>query len=140
MRKISGSEEKEIVHALRTWPSAKKLTWESLRISLWQEQKEDTLPIWSRQSLSANDSIRISFSEAKKRVVRGRKTIHIRSEDPTHYEEKITELECALVELNIKYEKLLARHLQLCYAASLIEGGATLLQEPLPDNTRSQKG
>lgn len=137
MKKITAFNEREIVGVIRKWPSANRLTWEMLRKFLADSQQETLSAIWSRQSLSANDSIKDAFSAFKDR----QKQVSIqpgpKSEDAKAT--RIAELEVELHELRAKHDRLLLRHVQLTYNASLLEGGTQLL-DPLPDNTRSQVG
>lgn len=137
IKKISALNEMDIVTAMRKWPLTNRVTWELLRKFLVESQPRGSSPIWSRQSLSANETIKVAFSALKARQIQMRTQSGPMSRDlkPT----RIAELESELSELRTKYDRLLLRHAQLSYNASLLEGGTQLL-DPLPDNTRSQTG
>ncbi len=137
IKKISDASKLEVVGALRKWPSAQRLTWEKLREFLADSRQDIVSAIWSRQSLSANESIKDAFAEVKARQKQLGTQSGPRSEDEKAT--RISELEAELHELRAKHDRLLLRHVQLTYNASLLEGGTQLL-DPLPDNTRSQIG
>lgn len=137
MKKISASDEQEILRAIRTWPLAKRLTWEALRILLAESQQARSQAVWSRQSLSANEKVQDAFSAFKARQTQSRILPGQQSEDAKDC--RINALEAELNELQIRFDRLLLRHTQLAYNASLLDGGTQLL-DPLPDNTRSQTG
>jgi len=136
MKKISAASEKSIIRILRQWPRQKSLTWESLRNALAAEgiPLED---VWSRQALSCNESIYVAYLIAK-RLPASKPGVPVATDD-TEATRKVIELEAELQELQLKYDRLLARQTELIYNASLLEGGSHLL-DPLPDNTKSQKG
>jgi hypothetical protein len=140
MRKISEDDEKSIVRSLRRWPVGRRLSWDILRDSLADDNGCGLDQIWSRQSLSASESIYFAFSEAKKRVTSARRVHLVKAQSSEQYEQTISDLKAELLELQSKYDRLLVRHTQLCYNASLLEGGGNLLSGSLPDNTRSQGG
>jgi hypothetical protein len=137
MKKISTLNEREIVGAIRKWSTANRLTWEILRKFLADSQQKTLSAIWSRQSLSANKSIKDAFSAFKAR----QKQLSIQSVPKSEDAQsaRIAKLEAELHDLRSKHDRLLLRHAQLTYNASLLEGGTQLL-DPLPDNTRSQLG
>lgn len=137
MKKISTSNEQEILRAIRKWPHAKRLTWEALRALLAQSQEPGSQGIWSRQALSANEKVQDAFSAFKLRQTRSSFPPGPQSEDAK--DSRIEELEAELQELQARFDRLLLRHTQLAYNSSLLEGGTQLL-DPLPDNTRSQAG
>lgn len=136
MKKISTEDEKAIVLLLRKWPVRERLTWDALReaIATTSTSREKA---WSRQSLSANDDIRTAFLVAKRRLAEVPSASAGGSE--SELSQKIIGLESELGELKLKYDRLLVRHSQLVYNASLLDGGSHLL-DPLPDNTNSQRG
>jgi hypothetical protein len=136
MKKISASNEQEILRTIRTWPLAKRLTWETLRAFL-AEQQAASQGVWSRQSLSANTKVQDAFNSFKLRQTQSRTRTAPQSEDAKDC--RIGELEAELRELQIRFDRLLLRHTQLAYNASLLDGGTQLL-DSLPDNTRSQTG
>jgi hypothetical protein len=133
MKKISAVDEKTIVHLIKRWPHSKSLTWESIREQIADDSNSLLSEIWSRQSLSANSKISEAYRNAKNPV------------EPTvdpEYEalnNKIKSLELQLIDANSRYDRLLLRHAQLAYNASLLEDGSALLDSPLPDNTQSQR-
>lgn len=131
-KKISGDSEKSIVRMLRQWPRQTRLTWESLRSAVAKEEAD----VWSRQALSGNENIYAAYLVAKKRSA-SKTEVPIATD--TEATRKIIELEAALQELELKYNHLAARHAALSFNVSLLEGGSHLL-DPLPDNTKSQKG
>ena len=137
MKKISASNEQDILRAIRSWPLAKRLTWEALRILLAGSQQASSRAVWSRQSLSANKKVQDAFSAFKVRQTQSRIPPGPQSEDAKDC--RIGALEAELKELRARFDRLLLRHTQLAYNASLLEGGTQLL-DPLPDNTRSQTG
>lgn len=140
MPKISTADEIDIIKCLRRWPSNRKLTWEFLRSALAEERNISASKIWSRQSLSSSESIHIAFSTAKKRICIETKSSGGRNKSQAEYEAKISQLGSEIAELQEKYDALVLRHSRLIYNASLLEGGSRLLDDPLPDNTRSQTG
>lgn len=134
-KKISADSEKSIIRMLRQWPRQKRLTWERLRSALAEEAPLDD--VWSRQALSGNENIYAAYLVAKQ-LPASKLEMSVATDD-TEASRKVIELEAALQELQLKYDRLVARHLALAYNASLLEGGSHLL-DPLPDNTKSQKG
>jgi hypothetical protein len=136
MKKISAESEKSIVRVLRQWPKEKRPTWEGLRDALVAEgmPRQD---VWSRQALSENEAIYAAYLIAK----RGPDSAAPLSAATGDIEAsaKIAELEAALREADLKYNRLLVRHTELVYNASLLPGGSQLF-DPLPDNTKSQTG
>jgi hypothetical protein len=137
IKKISAASEREIVDAIQKWSSGNRLTWETLRKFLADSQQLTTSAIWSRQSLSANESIKNAFAAFKVRKNNLGNQARPKSECAKTC--RITELEAELHELRARHDRLLLRHAQLAYNASLLDGGTQLL-DPLPDNTRSQTG
>ena len=138
-KKISTKDENEILQILRKWSASKLLSWEHLREHLGKTLKKGD-STWSRQSLSRNENIHISFNEAKKRLKDSRNPHKTHPKTINEYEQNIQGLKSELTELSIKYETLLLRHTQLIYNVSLIEKGNHLLNDPLPDNTKNQTG
>lgn len=136
MKKISAESEKSIVHVLRHWPKRERLTWENLRVALMAEGISPQ-EVWSRQALSENEGIYAAYLIAKQRHSLAAPFSPGTGE--IEASAKIVELECALLEAELKYERLLVRHTELVYNASLLPGGSQLL-DPLPDNTKSQRG
>ena len=139
VRKITFKDEQDIIKVLHKWPPNKVLSWENVRELLKQNTKDKTAPVWSRQSLSGNLNILIAFKESKKRL-RANQTLNNKSLNSEEYQLKIDNLNYQLIELTTKYELLLLRHTQLVYNTSLMEKGNHLLTDPLPNNTRNQKG
>ena len=138
-KKISIKDENEILQILRKRPGSKLLSWEDLREHLEKTLKKGD-STWSRQSLSRNNNIHISFNEAKRRQKETRNAHKTNPKSINEYEQNIQGLKSELTELSIKYETLLLRHTQLIYNVSLIEKGNHLLNDPLPDNTKNQTG
>ena len=138
MKRISISDENQIIKILHNWPAGRKLTWEYLRDVISKTKNCNLNKVWSRQSLGDNESIHVAFTTAKKRLLISRTTNKSKVRTNKQYENEIQELETNLDELKLKYEALLLRHTQLCYNASQLENGNHLLIDPLPDNTRSQ--
>ena len=137
MKKISTLNEREIVGAIRKWSSANRLTWEILRKFLADSHQKTLSAMWSRQSLSANKPIKDAYLDFKVRQKQLSIQPEPKSEDARAA--RIAKLEAELHDLRAKHDRLLLRHAQLAYNASLLEGGTQLL-DPLPDNTRSQLG
>lgn len=135
-KKISADSEKSIVRVLRQWPKQTRLTWESLRNAVAKEGKPSE-DVWSRQALSGNENIYAAYLVAKQLSI-SKAEVRVTAGD-TEAAIKIIELEAELKELELKYNRLAARHAALTYNVSLLEGGSHLL-DPLPDNTKSQKG
>ena len=132
MKKISKTDENGIVRLIQAWPHLDRFTWEFLRARVAQKYECPIKETWSRQSLSANVSIRAAIT-----VLRQGKDQKPRlqpASNPESLTTRITELEAELSELNQRYERLLLRHVQLARNASFLEGGTQLL-DPLPDNT-----
>lgn len=138
MRKITDSDQDEIVRLLQKWPTHPRLTWEGLRIKLAAMINAELEQIWSRQSLSANHEIYSAFSKTKHRLQKS--VTNGTPLDAVAQQHRVLELESALSDLQARYDILLIRHTQLAYNASLLEGGSYLLDDPLPDNTKSQRG
>lgn len=139
VKKISLKDEKEILQILRKWSSSKLLTWEDLRDHLETILKRGE-STWSRQSLSRNQNIQISFNEAKRRIKENRNGHKTSPKSINEYEQIIQSLKSEVIESATKYETLLLRHTQLIYNVSLVEKGNHLLNDSLPDNTRNQTG
>lgn len=137
-RKISTEDEEAIGRVLVRWPFGKRLTWESLREALAADSAAPST-VWSRQSLSASESVYKAYRTAKRRLADG-KPVAAKSVSESELFDKVAQLESDLSELQKKYDLLLLRHNKLSYNASLLEGGIRLLDEPLPDNTKSQQG
>lgn len=134
MRKMESNDVDDIVELLRKWKH-RPLRWDRLR-----EQVSGTLlngdKPWSRQSLQANERIKIAWLAAKRRLAgRERPAYDADGTDPSAVER----LEIALAELQTRYENLAVRHRQLIYNAAMLPGGTRLLLDPLPDNTPTQK-
>jgi len=135
-KKISAESEKSIVRILRQWPRQTRLTWESLR-NVVAKEGESLENVWSRQALSGNENIYAAYLVAKQPSTSKAEVPVATCDSETG--RKIIELEAALQELELKYNRLVARHVALTYNVSLLEGGSHLL-DPLPDNTKSQQG
>lgn len=138
-KKISIKDENEILQILRKWPGSKLLSWENLREHLEKTLKRGD-STWSRQSLSRNENIHVSFNEAKRRLKENRNIHKANPKSINEYQQIIQSLKSELTELNTKYENLLLRHTQLIYNVSLIEKGNHFLNDLLPDNTKNQTG
>lgn len=138
MKKIDPDDELTIVKLLRKWPRSKRLTWNALRSAIIEHNQEDTDATWSRQSLSANESIHTAFRAAKRRAASPEVTLTHSAGNSRLTD--INEVKLELAELQKRYDNLLLRHTQLVHNVSLLEGGTHLLDDPLPDNTRSQGG
>jgi hypothetical protein len=138
MKKIDPNDELTIVKLLRKWPQSKRLTWNALRSAIIEHTQGDTDATWSRQSLSANESIRTAFGVAKGRAASPEVTLT--QSNSNSQSTDINEVKSELAELRKRYDNLLLRHNQLVHNVSLLEGGTHLLDDPLPDNTRSQGG
>lgn len=132
MKKISEVDEKKIVRLIKKWPYSKSLTWEDIRKQIAVDSDSLLSEIWSRQSLSANLKISEAYRDAKNPV---KPTVNPEYEALNN---KIKALESQLIDANSRYDRLLLRHAQLAYNASLLEDGSALLDTPLPDNTQSQ--
>jgi len=137
-RKISRSDQHYAVELLNKWPAKKALNWEDYRVALAAKLKIKPQDIWSRQALSRNEAISSAFKVCKQRAVVARSGYKhvIRSADA--YIQRIQLLEVQLAALKKKHALLLLRHTRLAYNASLLPGGTALLQDTLPNNTRSQ--
>lgn len=135
MTRIAKSQEEQILTILRSW-SGERLTWSRLRERIEVAGITENSASWSRQALSAKPRIMAAYALAKERG-RGR----TRKKPPSaKLEATVEELRMKLAELERMYEELLLRHSRLAYNASLLEGGVQLLDMPLPDNTKSQRG
>lgn len=137
MKKISEEDKNDIVAVLRRWPKHDRLTWESLREAIAKPVGASLDEVWSRQSLSDNKDIYDAYLVAKRRLKEEPAAPAVMNEADAAQE--ISYLKSTLSELQLKYDRLLLRHTQLVYNASLLEGGSHLL-DPLPDNTKSQQG
>ncbi|MGJ9420568.1 hypothetical protein ACHAC9_22850 [Massilia sp. CMS3.1] len=133
MKKISEEDEKKIVRLITKWPHSKSMTWEDIREQIAADSNSLLPDIWSRQSLSANSRISEAYRNAKSPV---EPTVNPEYEALTN---KIKILELQIIDANSRYDRLLLRHTQLAYSASLLEDGLALLDTPLPDNTQSQR-
>jgi hypothetical protein len=136
MRKMSAREVKAVSNMLMKWRRA-PLTWNKLKhqISITLLSGGES---WSRQSLTSHDSIQRAWLNAKKRLKGtsgGTEDFDdLDSDEPSAVEN----LEAALADLQVKFDKLALRHRQLIYNASMLPGGTRLLLDPLPDNTPTQ--
>ncbi len=137
IQKIDAASETAIALLLRSWPSRKKLTWESLRLAIKAKAIAGEI-CWSRQSLSANQSVKVAFAVAKK--TRSDDTAARKDSASEASPSEIEKLASELAETKLKYDNLLLRHTRLLYNVSLMEGGSRVLDLPLPDNTKSQRG
>lgn len=137
MKKISGEDEKEIARILQRWPRDRRLTWESLREVIALSKNLELSTVWSRQSLSASETIYAAYATARQARSKG-EAAPSKTASENELIEKVAKLEWDLNELQKKYDQLLLRHLQVCNNASLLDGGIHLLDIPLPDNTKSQ--
>ena len=90
---ISLNDEREIVLLLRKWKIGQKLTWETLREFISIQRDCDLAQVWSRQSLSSNKAIHITFTLAKKRLLKNRMIHHVRSKKNGQYEKQIDKLQ-----------------------------------------------
>jgi hypothetical protein len=123
-----------IVELLRRWKH-RPLRWDRLQEKISVILLNGDKP-WSRQSLQANERIKVAWSAAKRRLA-GREG---RAYDTENTDASAIErLEIALAELQTRYENLAIRHRQLMYNAAMLPGGTRLLLDPLPDNTPMQK-
>lgn len=138
MKKIAKADQDKIILVLQKWPNNLKLTWEGIRGKLATTANVGPEEVWSRQSLSGNYEIHAAFTSAKRRTSEG--AVDRNLSEVFCEQDRILKLESALNELQARYDVLLLRHAQLAYNASLLEGGSHLLDDPLPDNTRSQSG
>jgi len=134
MRKIGERDEKAIVAMLRKWKRS-PLRWELVRERISAELL-DGEKSWSRKSLQANESINAAWGIANGRLTGSGRCARVHESDEPS---EIERLQAELVELNIKYDKLLIRHRQVIHNAALLPGGTRLLLDPLPDNTPVQK-
>lgn len=137
-RKISRSDQHYAVELLNKWPAKKSLNWEDYRVALAAKLKIKPQDIWSRQALSRNEAISSAFKVCKQRAVEARNGHKQVLQSADNYVQRIQLLEVQLAALNKKHKLLLLRHTRLAYNASLLPGGTALLQDPLPNNTRSQ--
>lgn len=136
MPKINRRSEELAVQILKSWPSKQKLTWESFRRKLASRRRDKTA-VWSRQALSKNEVISAGFADAKLR----RGAVEVTPESgktKRWYAGRVAALERDLETSKKQLDALQKRHTQLIYNASFLPGGARLLVDPLPDNTRSQ--
>lgn len=133
MRKMTSVDVQFVVQLLKAWPLG-KLTWVAVRdaVSAGLLNGERA---WSRQSLEANPKIQEAWSKAKVRLASG--TSPLSTENPV--ESDVAKLQAELNELRAKYEALMIRHKTLAYNATFLPGGASLLMDPLPDNTPAKK-
>jgi hypothetical protein len=138
MKKISKTDQDNLVRSLRTWDRRTPLNWEALRNQFAISYCVELNQVWSRQSLSANPEIYDAFTIAKRRFLEYPITDAFKENGAQ--QQRVSELESELAELQVRYDRLLVRHAQLSYNASLLEGGSHLLDDPLPDNTKSQRG
>lgn len=132
MRKIARSDEEAIVQLLRRWKGM-ALTWEALRREIAASLQPGE-SVWSRQSLQANEAIRIAWS-TKKEALRSRRDERGRAQNEW---DMVEVLKLQLAELQTKYDNLALRHRRLLHNASMLPGGVHLLVDPLPDNTLAQ--
>ena len=137
-RKISRSDQHYAVELLNKWPAKKSLNWEDYRVALAAKLKVKPLDIWSRQALSRNEAIASAFTVCKRRAAEARSGYKHVVQSADAYIQRIQLLEVQLAALKKKHALLLLRHTRLAYNASLLPGGTALLQDPLPNNTRSQ--
>jgi len=138
MRKISEADGKFIVQLIHKWPKTTRLTWEGLRREIMKVGDDTLNTTWTRQALSDNESIKTAYLAAKERLKSKEHSTSLNKD--TQQIDIIRNLEFELSELRQRFDKLTLRHTQLIYNASLLEGGSRLLDDPLPDNTRSQGG
>lgn len=135
MRKMTEADVKHIVQLLKKW-KRRPLFWsdvqQQISIDLLAGEKA-----WSRQSLVGNDDINKAWTKAHARFVAPDSADGSRDHDPE--ESEVERLQAAFDELKSKYDKLLVKHRQLAYNASMLPGGTKLLLDPLPDNTPSQR-
>lgn len=137
-RKISRSDQHYAVELLAKWPAKKAINWEGYRVALAARLKIKPQDIWSRQALSRNEVIASAFKVCKQRAVEARNGYKQVIQSADSYVQRVQLLEAQLAALKRKHELLLLRHTRLAYNASLLPGGTALLQDPLPNNTRSQ--
>lgn len=136
MPKINRRAEDLAVQILKRWPAKQKVTWESFRDKLGSHRRDKT-KVWSRQALGKNEAISSAFRDAK---LGHRPSTAAPEPGKTRkwYAERVETLEGTVEDLKKKLDALQTRHTQLIYNASFLPGGASLLVDPLPDNTRSQ--
>ena len=137
-RKISRSDQHFAVELLNKWPAKKSLNWENYRLALAIKLKINPENIWSRQALSRNEAIASAFAVCKQRGVVARSDRKKVAQSTDTYLQRIQFLEAELRAVRKKNKTLLLRHTRLAYNASLLPGGTALLQDPLPNNTRSR--
>lgn len=137
MRHISAADQAIIVAIIRNW-EGRRLTWEAIRIAVAAKCTPRGEP-WTRQALSSNEAISAAYRTGIQRLSASRGSDG-KPKEVDSSTKKIQTLEADLQELRDRYERLVNRHRQLLFNASLLPGGVQLLAEPLPDNTRSQGG
>lgn len=132
---MSENDVRFVVAALRSWKS-RHLSWNELRQHICTEWLNGD-PAWSRQSLQANEAIRIAWINAKKRLEAG--TQNVERASSCDNESLVGKLQIELHELQTRYDNLALRHRQVIFNASLLPGGTRLLIDPLPDNSGFQE-
>ena len=133
MRKIAHSDAAAIVQLLRRW-KGRALTWEALRREIATSLQPGEI-VWSRQSLQANEAIRIAWITKKEALRSSKRDERGRAQNES---EIVEVLQLQLAELQTKYDNLALRHRRLLHNASMLPGGVHLLVDPLPDNTPAQ--
>lgn len=133
MRKMTRADVSHIVKLIRTW-KGRALTWDAVRLSIGSSLELGD-QVWSRQALQANEDIQLAWL-AKKESRKNSPREKLRSDSEIH--ELLESTLAAHRELQMKYDNLAYRHRQLLYNASLLQGGAHLLVDPLPNNTADQ--
>ena len=141
MPKISRHAEASAVSILRSWPKKERMTWEGLRRKIALRRRDrDIEQVWSRQALSANEAISAAYHEARAHLSSSQASGISPGAKVHTLGARVADLERQLDALRKRHEALQIRHAQLVHNASLLRGGAQLLDAPLPDNTRSQSG
>lgn len=133
MRKMTDVDVQFVIDLLSAW-SHRRLTWVAVQAAV-SKGLLNGQRAWTRQSLEANSKIQEAWAAAKTRLSEGAPPLT--KGDPAASE--VSRLRAELDELQVKYDALMIRHKTLAYNATFLPGGASLLLDPLPDNTPAKK-
>lgn len=143
MRKMNKNDVALVVQLLKRWQRS-RVSWQLLRSQISMTMLNGDVA-WSRQSLQANKTIYAEWLATRKRLSAqpyrsGSSGLGgVQGADATADTSEVEALRARLDQLQAKYDNLAIQHRQLVYNVSMIQGGARLLLDPLPDNTPVQK-
>ena len=143
MRKMNKHDVALVVQLLKRWQRG-RVSWDLLRSQISTTMLNGDVA-WSRQSLQANKTIYAEWLAARRRMSTQASRSGFPgsrlpdSADAIDHASESQALRARLDQLQAKYDNLAIQHRQLVYNVSMIQGGARLLLDPLPDNTPVQK-